>query len=138
MLQWRSCSSKRWLVPVATKVSHRQFKHPTKPGRVTIAGHPSHDLAPGTYKSIMKQAGLEGRPMRRSLIVIERAERNFSAYSPDLPGCIATGSTRDDAEKSMLDAIQLHVDGLVEDGLPVPESRSFAELVVLPARRFSA
>lgn len=44
---------------VATRGSHRQFKHPTKPGRVTIAGKPSDDLAPGTRNSIMKQAGLK-------------------------------------------------------------------------------
>lgn len=44
---------------VTTKGSHRHFKHPTKPGRVTVAGHPSHDLAPGTYNSILKQAGLK-------------------------------------------------------------------------------
>lgn len=43
----------------ATKGSHRQFKHPTKPGRVTVAGKPSHDLAPGTLGSILKQAGLK-------------------------------------------------------------------------------
>ena len=44
---------------VATRGSHRQFKHATKTGRVTIAGHPSDDLAPGTYNSILKQAGLK-------------------------------------------------------------------------------
>ena len=44
---------------VTIKGSHRQFKHPTKAGRVTIAGHPSDDLAPGTYNSILKQAGLK-------------------------------------------------------------------------------
>ena len=43
---------------VATKGSHRQYKHPTKPGRVTIAGHPSHDLAPGTLNNVLKQAKL--------------------------------------------------------------------------------
>jgi predicted RNA binding protein YcfA (HicA-like mRNA interferase family) len=48
-----------WRV-VGTKGSHRQFKHPTKPGRVTVAGSPSDDLAPGTYNSILKQAGLKG------------------------------------------------------------------------------
>jgi predicted RNA binding protein YcfA (HicA-like mRNA interferase family) len=45
---------------VRTKGSHRQFKHPTKPGRVTVAGQASDDLAPGTYNSILKQAGLKG------------------------------------------------------------------------------
>ena len=44
---------------VVTKGSHRQYKHPSKPGRVTIAGHPSHDLAPGTQSSIFKQAQVE-------------------------------------------------------------------------------
>ncbi len=44
---------------VATKGSHQQYKHPTKQGRVTIAGHPNHDLAPGTLNSILKQAKLE-------------------------------------------------------------------------------
>lgn len=45
---------------VATSGSHRQFKHPTKPGRVTVAGHPNDDLAPGTLNSILKQAQLKG------------------------------------------------------------------------------
>jgi predicted RNA binding protein YcfA (HicA-like mRNA interferase family) len=44
---------------ITTKGSHHQYKHPTKPGRVTIAGHPSHDLAPGTLDSIFKQAQLK-------------------------------------------------------------------------------
>jgi predicted RNA binding protein YcfA (HicA-like mRNA interferase family) len=46
---------------VATRGSHRQFKHPTKPGRVTLAGEPSDDVAPGTLSSILKQAGLKAR-----------------------------------------------------------------------------
>jgi predicted RNA binding protein YcfA (HicA-like mRNA interferase family) len=48
-----------WVL-VTQRGSHRQFKHPSKVGRVTVAGKPSHDLAPGTLKSIMRQAGLEG------------------------------------------------------------------------------
>jgi predicted RNA binding protein YcfA (HicA-like mRNA interferase family) len=46
---------------VANRGSHRQFKHPQKPGRVTVAGKPSDDLAPGTFNSILKQAGLKER-----------------------------------------------------------------------------
>jgi predicted RNA binding protein YcfA (HicA-like mRNA interferase family) len=49
-------------VQVATRGSHRQFKHPVKPDRVTIAGKPSDDLAPGTLNSILKQAGLKEKP----------------------------------------------------------------------------
>jgi predicted RNA binding protein YcfA (HicA-like mRNA interferase family) len=50
---------------VATKGSHRQYKHPDKPGRVTIAGHPGHDLAPGTLNSIFKQAQLQKPDSKR-------------------------------------------------------------------------
>jgi len=49
---------------VATKGSHRQYKHPTKRGRVTIAGHPNHDLAPGTLDSVLKQAQLKKKERR--------------------------------------------------------------------------
>jgi predicted RNase H-like HicB family nuclease len=70
--------------------------------------------------------------MRRFLIVIEKAGANYSAYSPDLPGCVATGATREEAEQEMHQAVMLHVEGLLEDGIPVPESSSFAEFVAVP------
>lgn len=54
--------------------------------------------------------------MHRFLIVIEDAGANFSAYSPDLPGCIATGATREETEKNMDEAIQLHIEGLQKYG----------------------
>lgn len=69
--------------------------------------------------------------MHRFLVVIEKAEGNYSAYSPDLPGCVATGATREGAEKNMHEAIELHVHGLLEDKLPIPESTSFAEYVAV-------
>ena len=69
--------------------------------------------------------------MHRFLIVIEKADSNYSAYSPDLRGCIATGATREEAEQNMYQAIEMHVNGLREDGLPVPESTSFAEYMAI-------
>lgn len=69
--------------------------------------------------------------MYRFLIVIEKANENYSAYSPDLPGCIATGATREEVEQNMHEAIEMHIRGLQEDNLPVPESHSFAEYVVV-------
>ncbi|MHB1674489.1 MAG: type II toxin-antitoxin system HicA family toxin [Acidobacteriaceae bacterium] len=54
-----SAGNARWLYQVGQKGSHRQFKHPEKPGKVTIAGHPSEDLATGTFHNILKQAGLK-------------------------------------------------------------------------------
>ena len=71
--------------------------------------------------------------MHRFLVVIENAGANYSAYSPDLPGCVATGKTREEAERTMFEAIQLHLEGLREDNLPIPESSSYAEFVVVPA-----
>jgi len=58
--------------------------------------------------------------MHRFLVVIEKAEGNYSAYSPDLPGCIASGATREDAERNVHEAIEMHVRGLSEDNLPIP------------------
>jgi predicted RNase H-like HicB family nuclease len=71
--------------------------------------------------------------MYRFLIVIEKANGNYSAYSPDLPGCIATGKTVQATEKNMHEAIQLHIRGLLEDGLPIPEPQSIAEYVAVAA-----
>ncbi len=70
--------------------------------------------------------------MHGFLVVIERAGEGYSAYSPDLPGCIATGVTRDEVEKNMQEAIRMHVQGLIEDNQPVPESSSSAEYVTIP------
>jgi len=70
--------------------------------------------------------------MVRFLIVVERAGSNYSAYSPDLPGCIATGSTRGQATRRMHQAIEMHVAGLREDRLPIPKSSSSAEYVAVP------
>jgi predicted RNase H-like HicB family nuclease len=69
--------------------------------------------------------------MPRFLIVIEKAENNYSAYSPDLPGCIATGSTVEEVKKNMQEAIEIHVKGLKEDKLQIPESHSIAEYMAV-------
>ena len=65
----------------------------------------------------------------RYAIVIEKAEDNFSAYVPDLPGCIATGATVQEVEAEIREAIIFHVEGLREDGLPVPLGESTVDYV---------
>ena len=65
----------------------------------------------------------------RYAIVIEKAENNYSAYAPDLPGCVATGETVDEVEAEMAEAIRLHIEGLKEDGLPIPAPTAIAEYV---------
>ena len=69
--------------------------------------------------------------MHRFLVVIEKATNNYSAYSPDLPGCVATGSSRDEVELIMHEAVKMHIEGLIEDNLQIPESHSFAEYVAV-------
>ena len=71
--------------------------------------------------------------MRRYLILIEPTASGFSAYSPDLPGCVATGSTRADVEQTMRDAVELHLEGLREIGEPVPPPRTSAAYVEVAA-----
>ena len=63
-------------------------------------------------------------------VIIERSERNFSAYAPDLPGCVATGETLKETQQNIRDAIELHIEGMREDRLPVPAASAvvFAEV----------
>lgn len=71
----------------------------------------------------------------RYLIVIEQTISGYSAYSPDLEGCVATGATRDEVERNMREAIAFHIEGLVTDGLDVPPPRSYSAYVELSADR---
>ena len=67
------------------------------------------------------------------LVVVEETAHGFSAYSPDLPGCIAAGPTRPDVEREMAEAIAFHLAGLREEGLEVPQPHSFSTYVEVPA-----
>jgi predicted RNase H-like HicB family nuclease len=65
----------------------------------------------------------------RYAVVIEKADSNYSAYVPDLPGCVATGSTIPEVEAEIRDAIRFHIDGLKADGLAVPAPTSIAQYI---------
>ena len=69
----------------------------------------------------------------RFLIVIEETPTGFSAYSPDVQGCVSTGRTREEVEQNMREAIQFHLDGLREDGMPLPKSSCSAVYVEVAA-----
>ena len=71
--------------------------------------------------------------MKRYLIVIEHTDSGYSSYSPDLPGCVSTGRTREEAESNMREAIEFHVEGLQQEGFPVPEPLASSSYVELPA-----
>ena len=65
----------------------------------------------------------------RYAIVIEKAENNYSAYVPDLPGCVATGVTIEEVEKEIREAIEFHLEGMREDGVQIPQPSSQVEYV---------
>ena len=69
----------------------------------------------------------------RYAIVIERTDNNFSAYVPDLPGCVATGATVAETEAAIREAIAFHIEGMQEDGLPVPAASSQVEYIEIAA-----
>ncbi len=70
--------------------------------------------------------------MKRYAIVIEDAGTNLAAYVPDLPGCIATGRIEEEVEQLIREAIELHLEGMAEDGLTIPEPSSQVEYVDVP------
>jgi predicted RNase H-like HicB family nuclease len=97
-------------------------------GRVAVPGHANVDLAP--YSEEYPQTGrTEEETVSRYLIVIEDAGANYSAYSPDLPGCATTGATVEETKRSMEGAMEFHLEGLREEGLPIPPPSSIAEYV---------
>jgi predicted RNase H-like HicB family nuclease len=69
----------------------------------------------------------------RYAIVIEKAENNYSAYVPDLPGCVATGATVEEVEAQIREAIEFHLEGMREDGLPIPAPSSRVDYVDVAA-----
>lgn len=69
----------------------------------------------------------------RYAIVVEKTENNFSAYVPDLPGCIAIGNTLEEAEHEIRQAMAFHIEGLREDGLPIPEATSIVAYLEVAA-----
>ena len=90
--------------PIATCGGHSQFKHPAKPGHIKIACKRSDEIAPKTP---------------RYAVAIEKASDNYSAYAPDLPGCIATGEIVAKLERELSEAIPFHIEGLKEDELAI-------------------
>ena len=76
--------------------------------------------------------------MKRYAAIYEKAESNWAAYVPDLPGCITTGQTLEETKRNIREAIELHLEGLIEDGSPVPEPSSVAIEVELPLQPSAA
>jgi predicted RNA binding protein YcfA (HicA-like mRNA interferase family)/predicted RNase H-like HicB family nuclease len=119
---------------VAQRGSHRQYKHPTKPGKVTVAGHPGADVPRRTAANILRQAWLGGKAMSEYLAVIEREGDAWGAYCPDLPGVGVAGETREEVERLIREAVSFHLTALREAGDPIPEPSAVGTtLVEVPA-----
>ena len=68
--------------------------------------------------------------MKKYLIVFEKTKTGYSAYSPDIPGCVATGKSKNLAEKNIYEAIQFHLEGLQSEGLRLPQNTTESEMLV--------
>ena len=68
--------------------------------------------------------------MKKFLVIFEKTDTGYSAYVPDLPGCISTGKTKSDCENNIYEAIQFHIEGMLEEGLNIPEPRTESKLLV--------
>lgn len=71
--------------------------------------------------------------MKKYLIIIEKTDTGYSAYSPDLPGCASTGHTREEVEANMREAIQFHIDGLKQEGYEIPQPSTYSSYVDVAA-----
>ena len=65
--------------------------------------------------------------MYRFLVIIEKGNESYGAYSPDLPGCVAVGDTQEEVERNMREAIMMHLQGMIEDNEPIPVMQTTAE-----------
>jgi predicted RNA binding protein YcfA (HicA-like mRNA interferase family)/predicted RNase H-like HicB family nuclease len=123
-----------WLLD-RTRGDHRQYVHPVKPGTVTISGHPSADVKPKTLGSILRRSAEERRSLRMKYVVIYETDEagGYSAYVPDLPGCIAAADTLEECARLIAEAIPFHIDGLKRHGDRVPAPTSVAGSVEVAA-----
>jgi predicted RNA binding protein YcfA (HicA-like mRNA interferase family)/predicted RNase H-like HicB family nuclease len=113
-----------------TKRSHKQFRHPTKPGKVTVPVHGGHDIKSKDLASIERQSGIKlrkeiGMAIRYYPALITQDEGDgpddgYGVVFPDLPGCVSVGDTVQQAAESAAEALALHLEGMIEDREDVP------------------
>ncbi len=108
--------------------SHRQYKHPTKPGKVNSRA----SFRRGCARDIEQHTQASGPEEMKDAVIYEKTSTGYSAYVPDLPGCIATGRTLEVTKKRMEKAIAMHLDAMRADGDPIPEPTTLADHVKIP------
>lgn len=70
--------------------------------------------------------------MKRFTVNFEKTGTGYSAYIPDLPGCVATGATKEECERNIYEAMTFHIEGMIEEGLPIPDSITDSEVLMMP------
>lgn len=118
-----------------TKGSHRQFRHPTKPGTVTVSGTMELGCATGDIKQYPQASRSQIARRQSNAVRCNHRERpkQHGAYVPDLPGCVAVAETKDEDLELIQEAIELHIEALHIDGLPVPQPSSSSEYIDVAA-----
>jgi predicted RNA binding protein YcfA (HicA-like mRNA interferase family)/predicted RNase H-like HicB family nuclease len=119
-------------VELRTRGSHRQFKHPAQPLVVTVPGQDGKELAPGTLNANTQEGRSEMNP-RRYPVIIERTGTGFSAYSPDVAGCVAVGDTEEETRRNFQEALAEHFMAMREIGEPIPEPHTSVDYVEVAA-----
>jgi predicted RNase H-like HicB family nuclease/predicted RNA binding protein YcfA (HicA-like mRNA interferase family) len=120
---------------VRMRGSHRQYRHASKGGTITVVGKANIDIPPGTLASHFKTGRPEvgGGRIMKYMVVVEKGDTSYGAHVPDLPGCIAVGQSREEVLGLIREAIELHIEGLKEAGEPVPMPSSVSEYVSVDA-----
>ncbi len=95
---------------------------------MTIAGHPSQDAA----ENFEQRAAAGKIEKMKYAVIFEKSATGYGAYVPDLPGCVAVGKTLKETQRLIREAIELHLQGMREDGDPIPEPSSIADYVTIP------
>jgi predicted RNA binding protein YcfA (HicA-like mRNA interferase family)/predicted RNase H-like HicB family nuclease len=112
-----------------TKGSHRQYHHPSKPGTVTVAGHPSDEFAAGNAQQHIEASGVE----LKYLVIYEKSPTGWGAFVPDLPGLGVAGSTLEEVKKLIREGIEFHIEGMKLNGDPIPQPSVQTEYVSVEA-----
>jgi predicted RNA binding protein YcfA (HicA-like mRNA interferase family)/predicted RNase H-like HicB family nuclease len=117
-------------VEMRSKGSHRHFKNPVQPMVITVPGKEGKELAPGTLNAILKKPEMSSK---RYPAVIEKTGTGFSAYSPDVLGCVATGDTEEETREAFQDALSAHFAAMREVGEEIPEPQTSVDYVEVAA-----
>ena len=120
---------KQGWVEMRSRGSHRHFRHPNQPYVITVPGTDGKELAPGTLNAILRVE----MSARRYPIVIEETGTGYSAYSPDVSGCVAVGDTEEETRRNFQDALGAHFEAMREVGEPIPQPHTSVDYVEVAA-----